>query len=258
MEQPDPTVATAVATEAEPGAQPAGDLLTVTDLNAAYGKKQVVYDASLHLRKGEAIGILGHNGAGKTTVLKCIFGMVQPMSGEIVLEGQDATHWSTVQSTHHGMAFIPSERAVFQDMNVTDNLRLGGLTLPASVRAERMEKVYEMFPILRERASQSAGTLSGGQQRMVSLAIALMSNPRLLLLDEPSLGLAPNLIQLFIDHVKALIAEQAVSVVLVEQNVGSALRLVDRLYIMRGGRVFKELSADEMTAMGRERWWSLF
>jgi branched-chain amino acid transport system ATP-binding protein len=258
LEQPETTGGAATATEAAPGAQPAADLLTVTDLNAAYGKKQVVYNTSLHLRKGEAVAVLGHNGAGKTTVLKCIFGMVQPMSGQILLDGEDATRWSTSQSVHHGMAFIPSERAVFQDMNVADNLRLGGLTLPATVRGERIERAYEMFPVLRERASQIAGTLSGGEQRMVSLAMALMSEPRLLLLDEPSLGLAPILIQQFIDHVKKLVAEQGVSVVLVEQNVSSALRLVDRVYIMRAGRVFKELTAGEMTAMGREKWWSLF
>jgi branched-chain amino acid transport system ATP-binding protein len=258
LEQPEATGGTATATEEAPGAHPAGDLLTVTDLDAAYGKKQVVYETNLRLGRGEAIGILGHNGAGKTTVLKCIFGMVPPMRGRILFDGDDATRWSTSQSVHHGMAFIPSERAVFQDMNVTDNLRLGGLTLSAGVRAERMGRVFEMFPILGERASQIAGTLSGGQQRMVSLAMALMSEPRLLLLDEPSLGLAPNLIKIFIDHVKTLVAERGVSVVLVEQNVGSALQLVDRVYIMRAGRVFKELRSAEMTAMGREKWWSLF
>ena len=257
MEQPDPGTAVAALPPSQP--EPEGDFLRVEDLNAAYGKKQVVYDVNLHVGRGEGVAILGHNGAGKTTTLKCIFGMVPPRSGRIVFDGKDITHGSTVDSVHQGMSFIPAERFVFQDMSVIDNLRLGALTVrSATARQERFEVIYQMFPILRERTGQAAGTLSGGQQRMVSLAMALMSNPRLLLLDEPSLGLAPALIQQFTDRVKALVNERGMSVVLLEQNVGSALRLADRVYVMRSGRIILEETTEAMLAMRREKWWELF
>ena len=152
------------------------------------------------------------------------------------------------------MALIPSERFVFPDLTVLDNLLLGGANDPdASRRAKRLELVYELFPILRERSRQPAGTMSGGQQRMVSLGIALMSGPKLLMLDEPSLGLAPSVVQQIFDTVRQLADTEGLSVLLLEQNVGQALRIVDRVYVMRSGRVLLEETVEQMRA--RDSYW---
>jgi branched-chain amino acid transport system ATP-binding protein len=155
------------------------------------------------------------------------------------------------------MALIPSERFVFADLSVIDNLLLGGANTPdAAERASRQARVYELFPILKERSSQLAGTLSGGQQRMLSLGIALMGSPRLLMLDEPSLGLAPIVVENIFTAVRDLCASEGLSVLLLEQNVAQALRITDRVYVMRSGRVILEETADEMRARGS--YWDLF
>jgi branched-chain amino acid transport system ATP-binding protein len=156
-----------------------------------------------------------------------------------------------------GMALIPSERFVFADLTVTDNLLLGGANeQDDDRRAQRMELVYQLFPILKERAAQLAGTMSGGQQRMVSLGLALMSGPKLLMLDEPSLGLAPSVVQQIFDAVRKLADTEGLSVLLLEQNVAQALRITDRLYVMRSGRVILEETAEEMRQ--RDSYWDLF
>jgi branched-chain amino acid transport system ATP-binding protein len=155
------------------------------------------------------------------------------------------------------MSLIPSERFVFGDLSVLDNLRLGGLhEKSADVRQSRREQVYGMFPILRERSTQLAGTMSGGQQRMLSIGVAIMSGPRMLMLDEPSLGLAPSLVREIFDSIRSLATEEGLSVLLLEQNVGQALRITDRVYVMRSGRVILEETAEEMKA--REQYWDLF
>jgi len=156
-----------------------------------------------------------------------------------------------------GMALIPSERFVFQDLTVNDNLLLGAANNPdEDARARRKELVLRLFPILDERATQLAGTMSGGQQRMVSLGIALMASPRLLMLDEPSLGLAPSVVQQIFDVVRRLADEEGLSVLLLEQNVTQALRIVDRVYVMRSGRVLLEETVEQMRA--RDSYWDLF
>lgn len=241
-----------------PNGQPAaGTLLELRSLYAGYGRKQVVFHVDLHVGVGEIVTIIGHNGAGKTTTLKTVFGMLPAQGGHIVYQGEDVTAANCRHNVLAGMSLIPSERFVFADLTVRDNLRLGGLhEKSAAVRDERMARVHSMFPILAERGSQLAGTMSGGQQRMLSLGVAVMSGPRLLMLDEPSLGLAPSLVQEIFDSIRGLATNEGLSVLLLEQNVGQALRITDRAYVMRSGRIILEETAEQMRA--RDQYWDLF
>lgn len=233
------------------------ELLMVSGLQAGYGKKHVVFDVDLHLRAGEIVTIIGHNGAGKTTTLKTIFGMLPALGGTITYQGDDVTRSSCRRNVLRGMSYIPAERFVFSDLSVLDNLRLGAMHEKSSeVREARRNRVHEMFPLLQERATQRAGTMSGGQQRMLSLGLAMMSHPKLLLLDEPSLGLAPALVAEIFDGVRRLADEEGLTVLLLEQNVGQALRIADRAYVMRAGRVILEETADQMRQ--RPDYWDLF
>ena len=235
----------------------AGAMLGVDGLCGGYGRKQVVFDVSIHVAVGEIVTILGHNGAGKTTTLKTIFGMLPAQGGRVTYGGEDVTRAGCRHNVRGGMSLIPSERFVFGDLSVLDNLRLGGLhEKSADVRQSRREQVYGMFPILRERSTQLAGTMSGGQQRMLSIGVAIMSGPRMLMLDEPSLGLAPSLVREIFDSIRSLATEEGLSVLLLEQNVGQALRITDRVYVIRSGRVILEETAEEMKA--REQYWDLF
>jgi branched-chain amino acid transport system ATP-binding protein len=232
-------------------------VLETVDLSGGYGRKQVVFDVSLHVGPGEIVSVIGHNGGGKTTILKTIFGMLPLQSGQIRYEGRDISHSSCRQNVKNGMLYIPSERFIFGELTVLDNLRMGSLhQVSAEQKRERMARVHELFPVLAERSSQKAGTMSGGQQRMLSLGLALMAGPKLLLLDEPSLGLAPALVTDIFARVKALSEEDGLSVLVLEQNVGQVLRVANRVYVMRNGRIFLEETADEMRA--RESYWDLF
>src|SRR5262245_60973457 len=178
----------------------------------------------MHVDEGEIVGVLGHNGSGKSTTIKSILGVLPPFGGKVTYLGQDVTHRGSRLNVKHGMALIPSEKFVFQDLSVDDNLLLGAANDPDSDRrAKRRELVLDLFPILRERSQQAAGTMSGGQQRMVSLGIALMAHPRLLMLDEPSLGLAPSVVTHIFDVIHQLADSEGLSVLLLEQNVGQAL-----------------------------------
>jgi branched-chain amino acid transport system ATP-binding protein len=237
--------------------QTANAVLVVEKLRTGYGRKQVVFDVDMHLNEGEVVGVLGHNGSGKSTTIRAIIGILPAQAGKITFRGHDVTKSGSRANVKAGMAMIPSERFVFADMTVLDNLLLGGANEPdGDKRARRLEQVYELLPILKERADQFAGTMSGGQQRMVSLGLALMAGPKLLMLDEPSLGLAPAVVQQIFDRVRQLADTEGLSVLLLEQNVGQALRIVDRLYVMRSGRVILEESVEEMRA--RDSYWDLF
>ena len=233
-------------------------MLETVDMSGGYGRKQVVFDVSIHVGPGEIVSVIGHNGGGKTTTLKTIFGMLPLQSGEIRYQGRDISRSSCRQNVKNGMLYIPSERFIFGELTVLDNLRMGGLyqvDRPKQKR-DRMARVHELFPILAERSSQKAGTMSGGQQRMLSLGLALMAGPKLLLLDEPSLGLAPALVADIFSRVKALSEQDGLSVLVLEQNVGQVLKVANRVYVMRNGRIFLEETADEMRA--RESYWDLF
>lgn len=239
------------------GTRPRTTVLSLDNLSTGYGRKQVVFDVSMHVGEGEIVGVLGHNGSGKSTTIKTVLGVLPALGGRVTYLGQDVTRRGSRLNVRHGMALIPSERFVFQDLSVLDNLLLGAANdHDPSRRGARLELVYDLFPILRERSTQAAGTMSGGQQRMVSLGIALMAHPKLLMLDEPSLGLAPSVVQQIFDVVRRLADTEGLSVLLLEQNVGQALRIVDRVYVMRSGRVLLEETVEQMKA--RESYWDLF
>jgi len=232
-------------------------LLDVAGLRAGYGSKQILFDVDIKVSEGEVVGVIGHNGAGKSTTLRAIFGMLAPQRGKVVFAGRDVTGATCRNNVIAGMSLIPSERFVFADQTVRENLLLGCLYERSHAeRSRRMAMVQELFPVLSERQTQQAGTLSGGQQRMLALGISLMANPRLLLLDEPSLGIAPALATTVFDTLKQLTAEHKLSVLIVEQNVAQLLRIVDRVYVMRSGRLVLEESAREMQA--RDSYWELF
>jgi branched-chain amino acid transport system ATP-binding protein len=233
------------------------DALHVEGLYTGYGRKQVVFDLNLRVGEGEIVTLLGHNGSGKSTTIKTILGVLPPQGGRIWYHGRDVTGRGTRLNVKEGMALIPSERFVFADLSVLDNLLLGSAnTADASRRPARLEQVYELFPILRERGTQLAGTLSGGQQRMLSLGLALMGSPKLLMLDEPSLGLAPRVVESIFDAVRHLAETEGLSVLLLEQNVAQALRIVDRVYVMRSGRIILDETVEQMRARGT--YWDLF
>lgn len=250
MEQPETLGTSAPAASSDP-------VLKITKLQAGYGRKQVVFDIDLTVGRGEILGVFGHNGSGKSTTIRTILGITPVLGGTIEFNGKDVTKASSRANVKAGMAMIPSERFVFADLTVIDNLLLGGANDPdVDRRAKRLELVRNLFPILVDRSSQLAGTMSGGQQRMVSLGMSLMASPTLLMLDEPSLGLAPAVVQQIFDTVRRLADEEGLSVLLLEQNVGQALRIVDRVSVMRSGRVILEETADQMRS--RDSYWDLF
>ncbi|MFI0353406.1 ABC transporter ATP-binding protein [Actinomadura sp. 9N407] len=234
-----------------------GPLLEVSDLVAGYGRKEVLHGVGLRVGAGEIVTLMGHNGAGKTTMIRSVLGAVRPRSGSVRIAGRDTTRRPVRTAVAAGVAMIPSERFVFPDLSVHDNLLLGAANAPSgSDTAERLATVIELFPILTERAKQPAGSMSGGQQRMVSLGMALMARPKLLLLDEPSLGLAPSVVETIFGRLRALADDERIGILLLEQNVKQALRITDRAYAMRSGRVILEESAEQLRL--RTDFWDLF
>jgi len=212
-------------------------MLSVEGVNASYGDVQVLWDVSLDVKEGEIVVIVGSNGAGKTTTLKVLAGLMYPNSGKVKLFGEDVTKVPPHERVRRRMALIPEGRMLFTRLTVEENLRLGAIT-PENRRArdETLKWVYELFPILKERKGQIAGTLSGGEQQMLAIARGLMSRPKLLMLDEPSLGLAPKIVAQMFDLIKE-INDQGVAILLVEQNVWRALEIADRGYVMETGRI---------------------
>jgi branched-chain amino acid transport system ATP-binding protein len=212
-------------------------VLKVEGLVCHYGKVAAVRQLSMEVGRGELVALIGANGAGKTTTLKAISGVLPPAAGRIVFLGEDIVRASPKRILELGIAHCPEGRRVFPYMSVLENLEMGAYLRSdrAQVTAD-MERLFERFPILFERRHQAAGTLSGGEQQMLAISRALMSRPKLVLFDEPSLGLAPNLVERTFDIVKAIRAE-GVTVVMVEQNVFAALELADRAYVLDQGRV---------------------
>ena len=232
-------------------------MLSLQSLSAGYNRRPVIYDVSIDVAPGEIIAILGHNGAGKTTTLKAAFGLIRPLGGRVVYEGDDITNASCARHVRLGISFTPAERFVFPDLTVGANLRLGAVMEPSRAeRAKRLGRVHDLFPVLKEREAQLAGTFSGGQQRILSVGIAMMSDPKLMFLDEPSLGVSPAITQQILARLRQMADEDGRAVVLLEQNVGHALRQADRVYVMRSGRIILEESAEGMRE--REHWWDLF
>ena len=212
-------------------------MLTVESLECRYGKVAAVRGLSLEVRKGELVTLIGANGAGKTTTLKAISGVLPPAAGRVTFEGEDITHAAARRILQLGIAHCPEGRRVFPYMSVRENLEMGCYLRSdkAGIEAD-MRRLFERFPILAERREQAAGTLSGGEQQMLAISRALMSRPKLVLFDEPSLGLAPNIVERIFDIIRQIRAE-GVTVVMVEQNALAALELSDRSYVMEQGRV---------------------
>lgn len=211
-------------------------MLKIEGLVCRYGKVAAVHDLSLEVRKGELVTLIGANGAGKTTTLKAISGVLPPAGGRILFEGEDITNASARRILQLGIAHCPEGRRVFPYMTVRENLEIGCYLRKDSAIVGDMAKLFERFPILYDRREQAAGTLSGGEQQMLAISRALMSRPKLVLFDEPSLGLAPNLVERTFDIIKE-IREGGVTVIMVEQNAYAALELSDRSYVLEQGRV---------------------
>jgi branched-chain amino acid transport system ATP-binding protein len=214
-------------------------MLELVDLHAAYGNIRALHGVSLQVSTGEAVAVIGSNGAGKSTMLRTISGLMRARSGTITYDGIDVTRASTDRIVSLGISHCPEGRRIFGRLSVYENLVLGGVLRPASDVVADIRRIGELFPRLAERLDQPGGTLSGGEQQMLAVARALMAKPRLLILDEPSLGLAPMLVQHIFEVIEQLKAE-GLTILLVEQNVHHALDLADRAYIMESGRITLE------------------
>ena len=212
-------------------------MLEIRELDTGYGKKQVLFGLSMEVRKGDVVALIGPNGAGKSTVLKAVCGLIPTWSGTIRFNGT-ATNGSTpAQNVARGITFAPQGNRVFADLTVMENLEIGGFQLPRKELRPRIDQVIEMFPILRDRSKQDAGNLSGGEQQMLALARALIAKPKLLMLDEPSLGLSPNLVHSVFSKIVEISRDTGVSILIVEQKVREVLRVCKRVYSLRLGRL---------------------
>jgi branched-chain amino acid transport system ATP-binding protein len=223
-------------------------LLGLSEVSAAYGSFQALFGISLSVSAGEAVGVIGPNGAGKTTLMRVISGLLPAVSGEVRLLGNSIAHLPAHRIVAEGIAHVPENRRLFPRLTVEENLRMGAY-IPAARRhlAERLAWVYELFPRLRERRGQLAGTMSGGEQQMCAIGRALMSQPKLLLMDEPSAGLAPLAVEQVFELVRRIRAE-GFTVLIVEQNVQQVLALVDRAYLLEAGHIQLSGSASELRA----------
>jgi branched-chain amino acid transport system ATP-binding protein len=241
---------TGVAGAAAPvDAAPAGTevLLRLTDVHTYYGNIHALQGISIDVGQGEIVTLIGANGAGKTTILKTISGLLHPRQGRVEFQGKDISRTPAHELVRQGIGHAPEARRIFSRLTVLENLQMGAFTRPSSEIGADLDHVYELFPRLRERATQRGGSLSGGEQQMLAIGRALMAHPKVLLLDEPSLGLAPILIQ----QIFAIIREinsQGTTIVLVEQNALQALNIAHRGYVLQTGKVILADTADALTA----------
>jgi branched-chain amino acid transport system ATP-binding protein len=223
-------------------------MLQLDGIDAGYGGFQALFGVSMKVDAGEVVAVIGSNGAGKTTLLRVISGLVGPTSGTMVMEGQDLLGTPAHRIVETGIAHVPESRRLFPRLSVRDNLRMGAYMPAARARfAEQLDYVYALFPRLEERESQLAGTLSGGEQQMCAIARALMSRPKLVLLDEPSMGLAPVIVAQVFDLVRRIRSE-GFTVLIVEQNVRQVLKVADRAYLLEVGRIKAAGTSAELAA----------
>lgn len=220
-------------------------MLQVTDLDVFYGQVQVLRGVSLEVRANEALAVLGANGAGKSTLIKTLAGWLQPRRGRVLFQGRDVTRLAPWERAAIGIALVPEGGRVFRDLDVLDNLRLGAYLQPDEVMPRRLEEVFALFPILAERKGQLAKTLSGGEQQMLAIGRALMSGPRLLLVDEISMGLMPVLVKQVFGVLNEL-RQTGVSILLAEQNAYEALQVVDRACVLENGRIILEGTPEDL------------
>lgn len=221
-------------------------MLEIRKLETGYGKKQVLFGLSLEVREGEVVALIGPNGAGKSTVLKAVCGLIPAWNGEIRFNGDVTNGSSPARNVARGISFAPQGSRVFADLTVMENLEIGGFQLPRNELKSRIVRMFQMFPILEERARQDAGKLSGGEQQMLALARALVPNPKLLMLDEPSLGLSPNLVATVFRKISEINTETGVTILIVEQKVREVLDICKRVYSMKLGKVAFEGSPEEL------------
>ena len=226
-------------------------MLRIENLRAGYGDLEILHGIDLEVREGEVVALIGANGAGKTTTLKSISGVVRATSGTVTFDDQ-AIPWQPRQIVSEGLIQVPEGRKLFPDLTVRENLLLGAYRRGRSEAEETFDEVFDLFPLLRERAGQTAGTLSGGEQQMLAIGRALMAKPRLLMLDEPSLGLAPMLVADIFEVVRDL-RRRGLTVMLVEQNAVHALQLSDRGYVLENGNVVLEGTGEELLGDDRVR-----
>ncbi len=222
-------------------------MLTLSHLAVDHGKARALWDLSLHVGRGEKIGLLGANGAGKSTAMGAVIGLYQVAAGTVTFDGVLQVQPTTAQTVASGIALVPEGRRLFPGMTVLENLQMGAFAATDRADAEPLEQVLKLFPILRQKAKQAAGELSGGQQQMVAIGRALMSSPRLLLLDEPFIGVAPMLVEEILAALRQ-IAVDGVTMLLVEQNTHRALGFVDRAYVVENGRTVLEGGSEELFA----------
>jgi len=227
-------------------------VLELDDVSVVYGKRRALEGVSLTVAPGEIVTLLGANGAGKSTTLRTVSGLIRPCHGRVRYEGRDITHAPSDAIVAGGVSHVPEGREIFPEFTVHENLLVGGHTVERSRIAERLDSVFRLFPVLRERQLQMAGTLSGGEQQMLAIGRALMARPRVLLLDEPSLGLAPMLAREIFRVIRRISAE-GVAVLLVEQNARRALALASRGYVLETGRLVASGTSAELSADPRVR-----
>lgn len=222
-------------------------MLRIENLESGYGPMQVLWEPSIEVKKGSITSLLGPNGAGKTTLLRTVFGSVEPWGGSIAYEEKDVTRSPTHEKVELGIVLVPEGRHLFVGMNVHENLIMGAYPKEAFKNMDdSLELVYSLFPILKERVKQRAGSLSGGEQQMLTIARALMARPKLIMLDEPSQGLAPKLVGEVFETIERMKAEIGLTILLVEQNVEASLSASDSVYILHEGRIKAHGSAEEI------------
>lgn len=224
-------------------------MLKVEGLNAGYGAVNILWDVGFELNDGEIVAILGSNGAGKTTMVRAITGLIKPASGSIIFNGTELSKKNSRFILDSGIVQVPEGRQLFTEMTVLENLQMGAFNKQTKAHfQENLKRCYQWFPKLQERAKQAAGTLSGGEQQMVAVARALIGEPKLLILDEPSLGLAPNIVDDILEVASTLVKESGISVLLVEQDITKALATADRGYVIENGRIAMEGTAEALQA----------
>ena len=230
-------------------------MLEVSGLTTAYGEISALREANLSVGSGEVVGLIGPNGAGKSTLLNTAAGLLVPRVGRVEFKGRDVTGRPPEEMLKAGLALVPERRRIFVDLSVEENLRIGGVTVPAAERGDLLDEMAELFPVLRDKWTTSAGYLSGGEAQQLAIGRALMSRPQLLMMDEPSLGLAPILVDAVFELIEALRA-QGRTLLIVEQNASRMLEVADRAYVLRSGQMVAEGTGTELQS--DERLFDLF
>ena len=223
-------------------------MLRLNTLEAGYGSKTVISGVSFALEPGQILAFLGHNGAGKTTTLKSVMGMLRPSAGEVTFDGQRIDRLSVAERVALGLRLLPEGRGIFPDLSVAENIDVVAARNVGAGAMFDIPDVYKLFPVLEERRTTRAGSMSGGQQQMLALSLAILGTPRCLMLDEPSIGLAPNLVERMFQQVREVCKSHAMTAVLVEQNVAAAMKIADRVIIMNNGQIVFDGGPDEARA----------